>query len=88
MTITVVSEENHGPIIYAKDDDAAKCALLETQWVDRWSEMWCTDSSPNEGEYRSLEDMYGDDWKNRYMAFNRAELELMGYNFWTEELYE
>lgn len=88
MTITVVSEENHGSIIYAKDDNAAKCALLETQWVDRWSEMWCADSSPNEGEYRSLEDMYGDDWKNRYMAFNRAELELMGYHFYTVELYE
>lgn len=92
MTITVVIEENHGPIIYAKDDDAAKRALIETCWVDQFSDMWypdmSEDSAMDAGEYRSLVDVYGDDWKNQYLAFDHTKLELMGYHFYTKELYE
>ena len=35
MTITVVIEESHGPIVYAKDDEAAKRALLEKLVIAR-----------------------------------------------------
>lgn len=90
MTITVVSEES--PIIYAKNDDAAKRALLETQWVTQFSEVWCPDMSEDSpmdaGDYRTLKDVYGDNWEEQYLSFDRNKLELMGYHFYTVELYE
>lgn len=92
MTITVVIEENHGPIIYAKSDDAAKRALLETNWVDEFSDVWCPDMSEDAlmdaGDFRALKDVYGDNWKEQYLSFDHTKLELMGYHFYTVELYE
>ena len=64
MTITVVFEESHSPIIYAKDDEAAKRALLEMRWVDQFSDVWCPDMSEDApmdaGDFRALKDVYGD----------------------------
>ena len=92
MTITVVIEESHGPIVYAKDDEAAKRALLEMRWVDQSSDVWCPDMSKganmDNGDYRSLEEVYGDNWKEQYLSFDRNKLELMGYLFYTEDVYE
>lgn len=89
MTITVVIEESHGPIIYAKDDEAAKRALLEMRWVDQFSDVWCSDMSDGaDGDYRALGDVYGDNWKEQYLSFDRNKLELMGYLFYTEDVYE
>ena len=92
MTITVVIEESHGPIVYAKDDEAAKRALLEMRWVDQFSDVWCPDMSEgvdmDDGDYRALGDVYGDNWKEQYLSFDRNKLELMGYLFYTEDVYE
>ena len=92
MTITVVIEESHGPIVYAKDDEAAKRALLEMRWVDQFSDVWCPNMSDgadmDNGDYRALGDVYGDNWKEQYLSFDRNKLELMGYLFCTEDVYE
>ena len=40
MTIYIVSEENHGEIIYAASEEAAKRALLETDWVRQYNDIW------------------------------------------------
>ena len=42
----------------------------------------------DDGDYRALGDVYGDNWKEQYLSFDRNKLELMGYLFYTEDVYE
>ena len=42
----------------------------------------------DDGDYRALGDVYGDNWKKQYLSFDRNKLELMGYLFCTEDVYE
>ena len=54
MTIYVVSEENHGEIIYAASEEAAKRALLETDWVGQYSDIWIENEEENTAAIISL----------------------------------
>ena len=72
MTVLIVYEENHGTIFCAKDFNAAKRALLETDWVNGSSDVWCPDMREevpmDAGSYRSLEEMYGENWKDVFLS--------------------
>jgi hypothetical protein len=94
MTIIIVHEENHGTILCAKDCNAAKRALIETNWVYSGSDIWCPD--PREevlsdaGNYRSIKDVYGDNWEEVFLSdlFDDTKLELMGFYFHELEVWE
>ena len=94
MTIIIVHEENHGTILCAKDRDAAKRALLATNWVYSGSDVWCPDMREealmDAGEYRSIKDEYGDNWEEVFLSdlFDDTKLDLMGFHFRKEELWE
>lgn len=84
MTVVTVYEENHGMILVAANDDAAKRALVETDWVNGGS----TCDKPDGSDWDYLEAIYGNDWKETFLAFNREQLNNMGFYFRTEELWE
>lgn len=84
MTITVVYEECHGMILVAANDDAAKRALIETDWVNSGTACDLPDGS----DWDCLENVYGDKWKESFLAFSREQLNNMGFHLCTEELWE
>lgn len=94
MTIIIVHEENHGTILCAKDINAAKRALLETDWVNSGCDVWCPDmrdeASMDAGEYRSIKDVYGDNWEEVFLSdlFDDTKLELMGFYLHESEVWE
>ena len=94
MTIIIVHEENHGTILCAKDCNAAKRALLATDWVNSGSDVWCPDMREealmDAGEYRSIKEQYGDNWEEVFLSdlFDDTKLDLMGFHFRKEELWE
>ena len=94
MTIIIVYEENHGAVLCAKDYNAAKRALIETDWVNSGSDVWCPDMREealmDAGEYRSIKDEYGDNWEEVFLSdlFDDTKLDLMGFHFRKEELWE
>lgn len=94
MTIIIVYEENHGAILCAKDYNAAKRALIETNWVDGGSDVWCPDMREealmDAGDYRSLQELHGDNWEEVFLSdlFDDTKLDLMGFHFRKEEVWE
>ena len=94
MTIIIVYEENHGAILCAKDYNAAKRALIETNWVDSDSDVWCPDMREealmDAGDYRSIKELHGDNWEEVFLSdlFDDTKLDLMGFHFRKEELWE
>ena len=89
MTIYVVSEENHGEIIYAASEEAAKRALLETNWVDSGTDIWIE----NEGEkygghHESLLNLYGENWEEEFMKMDSEALERMGFYIHDYEVWD
>lgn len=80
MTIFVVSEENHGEIIYAATEEAAKRALLETDWVGRHSDIWIENEKEKcGGHHESLSSLYGENWGEEFMKMDSDALERMGF---------
>lgn len=89
MTIYVVSEENHGEIIYAATEEAAKRALLETDWVGQYSDIWIDNEEEKYGGHNvTLMELYGENWKEEFMKMNSDALENMGFYINTEEVWE
>ena len=89
MTIYVVSEENHGEIIYAASEEAAKRALLETDWVKQGNDIWIENEEEKYGGHNiTLVELYGENWKEEFMKMNSDALENMGFYINTEEVWE
>ena len=53
MIIYIVSEENHGEIIYAASEEAAKRALLETDWVRQYNDIWVENKEEKYGGHNT-----------------------------------
>lgn len=80
MVVYVVSEENHGEILYAASEDAARRALVDTDWVGRYSDIWCPDENERWGGHNmTLDELYGENWKEKFLKFSRELLENMGF---------
>ena len=84
MEIVIISEDNHGVIGTATTDKAAKQWLIREGWVDKYSEIW----NPDTDENHTLIEVYGDNWENAYINFDREYMECMGFYFHDEELIE
>ena len=84
MTIFVVSEENHGEIIYAATEEAAKRALIDTNWVGQQNDIWIENKEEKYGGHNTtLEQLYGENWKEEFMKMDSDALECM--NFYINE---
>ena len=89
MTIYVVSEENHGEIIYAASEEAAKRALLETDWANGGTDIWIENEEEKYGgHYESLLNLYGENWKEEFMKMDDEALEHMGFYIHDYEVWE
>ena len=80
MTIFVVSEENHGEIIYAATEEAAKRALIDTFWVKQYNDIWIKNKEEKYGGHNiTLQELYGENWKEAFMKMDSDALERMGF---------
>ena len=84
MEIVIIVEENHGNIGVAANYKAAKQWLIRKGWVDQYSEIYNCDTS----KWESLEELYGENWKEAYMNFDKEEMECMGFYLNDDELIE
>ena len=79
MTIFIVSEENHGEIIYAATEEAAKRALIDTDWVNENAGIWIENKEEKYGHYELLTTYYGENWQEGFLKENIETLERMGF---------
>ena len=84
MEIIIISEENHGFIGVATTDKAMKQWLIREGWVDQYSDIYNHDTS----KWESLEELYGENWKEVYMNFDKEDMENMGFYLHDDELIE
>ena len=84
MTITIVREESHGFLFAAANDEAAKRALIDADWVNKCS----TIDTSGDGDWECLEDIYGDKWEEAFLSFDREQLSNMGFYLRTAEVWE
>ena len=89
MIIYIVSEENHGEIIYAASEEAAKRALLETDWVRQYNDIWVENKEEKYGGHNTtLMELYGENWKEEFMKMDSDALERMGFYINDYEVWE
>lgn len=89
MTIYIVSEDNHGEIIYAASESAAKRALIDTDWVGQYNDIWIENENEEDGgHYATLQELYGESWKEEFVKMDSDALEHMGFYINDYELYE
>lgn len=84
MEIVVIVEENHGNIGVAENYKAAKQWLIRKGWVDQHSDIYNRDTS----EWESLIELYGENWKEVFMNFDKKDMENMGFYLEDGELIE
>lgn len=84
MTVICIVEDNHGLIGIAATEKAAKQWLIDTDWVSEYSELWVRE----EDEWRSLLELYGENWSEEFFKFTKDQLEDMGFFFETWEVCE
>lgn len=89
MTIYVVSEDNHGEIIYAVSKESAKRALIETNWVEGGTDIWIVNEKEKYGgHHEPLLGLYGENWKEEFMKMDDEALERMGFYIHDYEVWE
>lgn len=84
MKIVIIVEENHGNIGVAENYKAAKQWLIREGWVDCYTEFWNFDTETGS----SLKELYGENWKEVYMNFDKEDMEYIGFHLRDEELIE
>ena len=82
--VILISEENHGTIGIAIDEEVAKQWLLDTEWITGYTEMW----KPTLQNRSFLCDLYGENWKEEYMKFDAGQMENLGFYFKEIELIQ
>ena len=76
MKVLVVREECHGFLFVAEDLKAVKCELLRTNWVQGGCTSYWNEAK---GEWESLEEIYGENWQESFMGFDKDDLDAMGF---------
>lgn len=80
MKVHLINEENHGLIGIAASHKAALQWLIASDWVGRYSEIWCPDENERwGGRNMTLDELYGEDWKEKFLQFSYGALENMGF---------
>lgn len=89
MKVYTISEESHGQIGIAVSYKAALQWLVASDWVGRYSDIWCPDENERWGGYNmTLDDLYGENWKEKFLQLSEILLENMGFFIYEEELIE
>ena len=89
MKVYTISEENHGQIGIAVSYKAALQWLVASDWVGRYSDIWCPDENERWGGYNmTLDVLYGENWKEKFLRFSDDLLKNMGFYIHEEELIE
>ena len=89
MKVYTISEENHGQIGIAVSYKAALLWLVASDWVGRYSDIWCPDENERWGGYNmTLDDLYGENWKEKFLQLSDDLLENMGFYIREEEVIE
>lgn len=89
MTIFIVSEENHGEIIYATTEEVAKRALIDTDWVKQYNDIWIENEEEKYGGHNTtLQELYGENWKEEFMKMDSDALERIGFYISEQEVCE
>ena len=84
MEIVIIHEENHGFIGVATTNKAAKQWLIREGWVNQYSDIYNHDTS----KWENLEELYGENWKEVYMNFDKEDMENLGFYLKEKELFE
>ena len=89
MSVIIIKEESHGFIGVAASMTAAKRFLLDTDWVNAYTMLYIEERENEDGDHWfPLIDLYGENWKEAYMGFDKELLADMGFYFREEEVYE
>lgn len=87
MKVYTISEENHGQIGVAVSRKAALQWLIDIDWVGQYTYVWCPDENDRWGGHNiKLDDLYGEDWKEKFLQASDELLENMGFYIHEEEL--
>lgn len=88
-TVFLIYEDDHGIIGVAASFKAAKQFLLHHKWVTEHTCTWVNDQFNEDGNhYFSLNEAYGDNWKEAFLNFSKGELGNMGFCVQEKELYK
>lgn len=80
MKVYMISEDNHGQIGIAVSRKAALQWLITTGWVVPYSSIWCPDENERWGGHDAkLNELYGENWKEKFLQFSDEMLENMGF---------
>ena len=89
MKVYVISEDNHGQIGIAASRKAALQWLIAIDWVGQHSEVWCPDDNERWGGHDiTLNDLYGENWKEQFLQCSDELLENMGFYIREEDVIE
>ena len=86
MKVYTISEDNHGQVGIAVSRKAALQWLINIDWVGQYTYIWCPDETT--GYNTTLNDLYGENWKEKFLQFSDERLENMGFYIHEEELIE
>ena len=89
MKVYLIREDSHGLIGIAVSHKAAMQWLITSNWVGQYSDIWCPDENECWGGHNmTLDDLYGENWKEKFLQFSEILLENMGFYIHEEELIE
>lgn len=89
MVVYTISEENHGQVGIAVSRKAALQWLIDIDWVGQYTYVWCPDENERWGGHNiRLDDLYGEDWREKFLQSSNELLENMGFYIREEKLIE
>ena len=89
MHVYLIDEENHGQIGVAATRKAALQWLITSDWVGRHSEIWIPDENERwGGRDVKLDELYGENWEEKFLQFSDEQLENMGFYLHKEDVIE
>lgn len=89
MKVYTIEEDNHGQIGIAVSYKAVLQWLAASDWVNQYSDIWCPDENERWGGHSmTLNELYGEKWKEKFLQFSKVLLENMGFHIHEEELIE
>ena len=89
MKVYTINEENHGQIGIAASRKAALQWLITSDWVNQYNDIWCPDGNESwDGHNTTLDELYGENWKEKFLQSSEDLLENMGFYIHEEELIE
>jgi hypothetical protein len=89
MKVYLIDEENHGQIGVAASYKAALQFLIASDWVRSRSEIWVSNENERWGGHEvPLVELYGENWKEKFLQFSDEQLENMGFYICEVDVFE